>query len=224
MAFSPDGQRLASSGEDKVVRLWRTTDGAPLQTLAGHDLNVWSVAFSPDGRWIASGSFDKTARLWRADTGERARTLSGHGEAIVELAFSPDSEWLATGSDDSSVKLWRVKDGALAQTLTGGSEHVYAVCFSPDGKYLASGSREKGALGTLWKQLAGNRLSGGRGQTVRLWQTADGALQQVLSEHSADVHSVAFSPDGQWLASSGDDQTPILWRLQRSSPARQQQQ
>ncbi len=220
VAFSADGHRLASSGEDKTVRLWRVSDGAALQTLVGHTLNIWSVAFSPDGHWLATGSFDKTAKLWRGDTGGLVHTLSGHSEAIVELAFSPDSTLLATGSDDSSIKLWRVNDGALLNTLTGGSEHVYSVAFSPDGQWLASGSREKSTMGTLWKQISGDRLSSGRGKTVRLWRVRDGDLQQALAEHSGDVHSVAFSPDGRWLASTGDDRVVKLWRLEYLAPLR----
>jgi WD40 repeat protein len=175
------------------------------------------VVFNPDGRWLASGSFDKTAKLWRADTGELARTFSGHAQAVVDLAFSPDSQLLATGSDDSSVKLWQPSDGSLLRSLTGGSEHVYAVAFSPDGRWLASGSRERGAIGTLWRQVAGDRLSPGRGRNLRLWRSRDGELQQALAGHAGDVHSVAFSPDGQWLASSGDGGGIELWRLGMTS-------
>jgi WD40 repeat protein len=64
VAFSPDGQALASGSLDNTIRLWDAASGALLRTLKGHTYTVRSVAFSPDGRALASGSWDGTVRLW----------------------------------------------------------------------------------------------------------------------------------------------------------------
>lgn len=128
---------------------------------------------------------------------------------MVNLAFSPDGQMLAGGGDDSMVRLWRVADGAQLRTLTGGSEHVYAVAFSRDGRWLASGGRARSAIGTFWHQLTGR---GAKGDAVRLWRVPDGTLQATL-EHSDDVTSLAFSPDGRLLATASADGSNSLWRL-----------
>jgi WD40 repeat protein len=196
------------------VRLWRVSDGAPLRTLSGHTLNVWSVAWSPDGSQVASGSFDRTVKIWNADDGTLGRTLTGHTQAVVGIAISPDGQLLASGGDDASVKLWRMSDGGLVRTIDVGN-HNYKVAFSPDGQFLAGAGRARSALGTVWHDIFGGKLSGENGITVRIWRVSDGALQQALAGHADSAWDLAFSPDGTWLASSSLDKTVILWRLER---------
>ena len=87
VAFSPDGNTIASVSDDNTVRLWDTNSGTHLHRLSGHTRPVYSVAFSPDGKTIASGSADETIRLWNANTGTHIRTLWGHAEDDHKRCF-----------------------------------------------------------------------------------------------------------------------------------------
>ena len=209
---SPDGTRLAAAGEDAVIRIWTLGRADPPRLLRGHERNVWEVRFSPDGKRLASGSFDHTARLWDVGSGRSVKVLAGHGEAVVGLDYSPDGTLLATGADDSTIRLWRASDGAPLR-VTNSGRHVDKVAFSPDGNWLASGGHARGAIGTLWHQLTDG---GADGDSVRLWRVKDGALVARLF-HPDDVIYVAFSKDGRWLVTSGEDNRFRLWRLQPAS-------
>ena len=191
VAFSPDGQRLASASYDRTVRLWDPATGAQLSVLSDHATSVYAVAFSPDGRLLASGGDDRTVRLWDPATGEHRRTLTGHAGNVWGVAFSPDGRLLASGGDDRTVRLWDPATGEHRRTLTGHAGNVWGVAFSPDGRLLASG---------------------GDDTTVRLWDPATGEHRRTLTGHAGNVRGVAFSPDGRLLASA-DDRAVRLWDI-----------
>lgn len=106
VAFSPDGQTLASGGVKQPIKLWRLSNGEIKSNLTGHTDDVHAVAFSPDGKYLASGSADRTIRIWDLFTGEAIHTL-GHSDTVYCLAFSPDGETLISGSRDRTIKIWR---------------------------------------------------------------------------------------------------------------------
>src|SRR5258708_422334 len=146
LAFSPDGETLATIDDGNAVWLWDIATRQPLgQPLTGHSDRVNSVVFSPDGKTLASASWDHTVRLWdvatRRPVGE---PLTGHhNKEITSVAFSPDGKTLASAGWDHTVRLWDVATRRpLGEPLTG--QNVGStVAFSPDGKALASVSDDK---------------------------------------------------------------------------------
>ncbi|MFM6642637.1 MAG: protein kinase domain-containing protein, partial [Microcystis panniformis] len=232
VAYSPDGQTVASGSEDKTIKLWNVKTGNLLQTLIGHSYTV-SVAYSPDGQTLASGSFDNI-ELWDVKTGNLLQTLTGHSNLVNSVAYSPDGQTVASGSWDNTIKLWYARTGELLQTLTGNSRSVLSLAYSPDGQTLASGSYDKTIK--LWNPRTGELLqtltghsgwvwsiayspdgqtlaSGSLDNTIKLWNPRTGELFQTLTGHSDSFYSLAYSPDGQTLASGSGNYTIKLWRL-----------
>src|SRR5437667_160242 len=88
VAFSPDGKLLASTSNDKMVRLWNVATGAALQILEGHPPYISAVAFSSDGKLLASASDDNIIRLWNTTTGAALQILKGHTSLVYTVTFS----------------------------------------------------------------------------------------------------------------------------------------
>jgi WD40 repeat protein len=118
-----------------------------------------------------------------------AATYHGHVDSVRAVAFSPDGKLLASGSDDQSIILWDLAQGKPRAVLEGHRTSIWNLAFSPDGKTLASG------IG----QPSSDRPSGWD-FNIKLWDVETGRLRRSLVGANSNVFSMAYSPDGRYLA------------------------
>jgi WD40 repeat protein len=231
VAFSPDGQRLASGSLDATVKVWDLTNGNVRRTLTGHSDGVTSVAFSPDSRYLASGSSDQTVKVWDVTRGQMLQTLAGHTHQVTSVAYSPDGRHIVSGSHDLTVRVWDWASGKLVHKLTGHIKGISGVAVSADGQRVAGGGGKKVIV---WDLASGHEIcafasqsgdiqsvafspdgrhlgSGHSDKMVHVWDLDGGDEPQVLRGHSRTVNSVTFSPDGQRIATASGDWTVKVW-------------
>ncbi len=188
VAFAPDGRTLASASGDKSVRLWDIASRTLRAELRGHTEMVACVVYSPDGNTLATASLDRTVRLWDAATAREVAILNGHTAGVWSVALSPDGKTLASASDDWTVRLWEVSTRRQMAVLKHRS-FANAVAFTPNGRLLACGGM---AAVTFWDVDTREEIGRLRG-------------------FAGAVQNVAFSPDGETLATGCEFTTAQLW-------------
>ena len=189
IAFSPDGRRLVTGSDDRLVRVWVASGGTCLQTFEGHTGLINAVAFGPDGRVVLSCSVDQTFRQWDLASGKVVDERYGHDGPVNAVAYSPDGRWIASGGADGTIRYWRAAGGPAVAVLHGHTAPVFRLAFSPDGRRLASVSRDSD--GRVWE--------------ARVWDGPGRGSPCVLRDHSSYVYPVAYSPDGRTIASGAWD-------------------
>jgi WD40 repeat protein len=201
LVFSPDGTRVATGGEDGLTRLWDTSTGMMTALCRGHTRKVLSVSFRGDGLRLATASSDGTVRQWDSTTGREVEPpYDLHTGEVLTAKYSFDGTLIASGGTDRTVRVWDAANRQDLGVLQGHFGDVGDLAFTADGRRLASVS----------KLARSDNLEQEDG-TVRLWEVANHGAATVLRGHTSYVYPVAYSPDGQWIASGSWDSTVRLW-------------
>jgi WD40 repeat protein/serine/threonine protein kinase/predicted negative regulator of RcsB-dependent stress response len=230
LAYAPDGQSLVSGCHDGTVKVWDVTARGDPNVLTGHRTWYNSVAFSPDGKVLAVGDYhDESVKLCDVASRQQIAVLKDHGGPVWCLAFSPDRQTLAIGGDKKG-GLWDVATRKKVAELQYAAR-PFSLAFSPDGKSVAAGAAGSDSA-LVWDVASGRelaRLTGstvqfspdgklfaaGSRNTVRLWDAATWQQVALLGGHTAGVSCLAFTPDGQTLATGDWDGTLRLWDVAR---------
>jgi WD40 repeat protein len=238
VAFSPDGKTILAQGPDKIVRLWRTPGPDVIRAPLRQDgQTMHAIATSRDGQRLVTACNDGVARLWDTDTGKLLGKTQGHEKALRGVVFRPDGQVFLTCSDDQTARLW---DANTAKEIGRPCQHkaaVNLVAFRPDGKTFVTIA---GRTAQLWdastqeplgKPMKSPRViraaafspdskvlltaggeAGLEGVGARRWDAATGEPIGDALKHPAEIiRAVAYSSDGHFACTAGDDNTVRLW-------------
>ena len=230
-AFSPDGEKLVTGGEDYTVRVWELGTRST-ERIVPHPGGVTAVAAARDGRWALSGGIDGTLRLWDMHTGDEIREFTGHSGRVNATAIYSNGQRAVTASSDATIKIWDLEGGIELRTLSGHNDSVLSLVTSPDGQRALSASEDR----TLkaWDLVKGTELcslrgpqsqdpaiaispdglfavAGYRDRVLRVWDLNTTKRIATCMGHRNTINVVTFSPGGRFIVSGSNDQTLRVW-------------
>jgi WD40 repeat protein/tRNA A-37 threonylcarbamoyl transferase component Bud32/tetratricopeptide (TPR) repeat protein len=243
MAWSKDGQVLASSYQDYTVVAWDAASGKKLnqEPMSGGP-DPGGLAVSPDGKWVAVGGYQRV-HIHNTTTGKLLRTFPCHeNNDVYALAWNPDGQSLASAGGDGAVSFHRMDNGDPIREVKSNTARIDTIAFSPDGQRLASGGADGSTI--LWDVPSENEFdalkignqqitalafspngltaaSGNESGDLAIWDAdKHTVVHRAAKAHgNAAIQDLAFLPDGKQLVSIGNGDLRI-WDATTLSPVR----
>jgi WD40 repeat protein len=181
LTFSPDGKTLATTGYDRLIKLWDVATGKELRTLKDHSDAVYGLAFSPDSKLLASAAADRAVKVWDVATGTRLYTLGESTDWVYAVAWSPDGRHVAGAGVDKSIRIWEASatGGKIVQSVFAHEAPVTRLAYAADGKTLYSLSEDR---------------------TVKAWDAARMVEREVYGRQPEVALALAIRPDHKQFA------------------------
>ncbi|MEM7531224.1 MAG: hypothetical protein AAF639_03535 [Chloroflexota bacterium] len=232
LKFSPDGTSFVSGGEDGTIRFWDAQTGSPITQYRNQIGIIWDVAFSPDGQRVACSSSDGKIQLLNTKDGRLLVQSKNHLGIVRSVGVHRDNQQIVSGFGDTKIFIWDIERGAKLNELIGHSDTINSVSFSPDGLRVISGSSDSTVC--VWNAMTGKRqallnvqnnrnhihsvgfnpngdqIVAGGFCTIQVWDWQRGKMLLKESNHGT-VYAAAFSPDGQWLVASCENEKIRTW-------------
>ncbi len=184
LAWSPDGQRIASLSNAGAVRVWKAESRGESTLLTSTGEGGRALEWSPDGTRILVSSEDWTARLVHVDGLGTPAAFESHKGAILRAGWSPDGTRVFTVSSDDTVNIWTAGAAREPTLLSGHDWTVDSAVWSPDGKRILTNSSDG---------------------TAKIWNLGEAADPVTLRWNDKSVLHAEWSPDGTRIAAVSDD-------------------
>jgi WD40 repeat protein/serine/threonine protein kinase len=229
VSFNLQGTTIAAATLEGTVVLWDVNHLDGGRILRGHTGSVAAVRWLPDGRFLASAGDDGLIRVWDIGREQGDRLYKGHNGAVTALAVSGDGSLLASGGRDGAIRLWDPHLDPLRTMISDFPWAIGTVDFSQDSRWLMIATYSEVTLcdtqrfdkrhvfpidhwvfdtdvsfdGRLFATAGNQGEDGEEPGVVKIWDVATGTAKFTLDPQTLSAKHVAFSPDGQYLASSG---------------------
>jgi len=195
IAVDPTNEWFASSGNDRLIKIWDLASGKLKLSLTGHISTVRGLAISDRHPYLFSASEDCEVKCWDLEQNMVIRNYHGHLSGVYTIALHPTLNILATGGRDAAVRIWDMRTKTGIFVLSG---HTNAVCS------LASQASEP------------QFISGSMDRMVRLWDLAAGKCSVTLTNHKKSVRALGLHPKEYTFVSCSADHNKV-WKCPRGA-------